>query len=238
MKHERAKRQLKEKHTNAQAGKPEAKIPAKAKHPDTLTIYEKPGDDPDATLAQAYLRPTVQAGCTVRAYNKGKDGSGPSLDPLIAELQTQVSLVDKGDLRRAEAMLMAQAHSLDAIFGNLARRAARNAGEYLGACDTFLRLALKAQSQCRATLETLATIKNPPTIFAKQANVTTGPQQVNNGLPALSRARETENLQSKLLEAHDGERLDASTANAASNTDSVLAPVGKVNGTEDAYRKG
>ena len=49
-------------------------------------------------------------------------------------------------------------------------------GEYLLATETYLRLALKAQSQCRATLETLAAIKNPPVIFAKQANVTTGPQ--------------------------------------------------------------
>lgn len=34
----------------------------------------------------------------------------------------------------------------------------------------------KAQSQCRATLETLAAIKNPPVIYAKQANISNGPQ--------------------------------------------------------------
>ena len=28
--------------------------------------------------------------------------------------------------------------------------------------DRYMRLALKAQAQCRATLETLATVKNPP----------------------------------------------------------------------------
>ena len=43
-----------------------------------------------------------------------------------------------------------------------------------------MRLALKAQGQCRATLETLATIKNPPVVFARQANIAQGPQQVNN----------------------------------------------------------
>ena len=59
-----------------------------------------------------------------------------------------------------------------------------------------LRLALKAQSQCRATVETLAEIKNPAVIYARQANVTTGPQQENNGVP--SRAREIETEQSKL----------------------------------------
>ena len=55
-----------------------------------------------------------------------------------------------------------------------------NTGEYLDATDRYMRLALKAQAQCRATVETLAEIKNPPTLFARQANIAHGPQQVNN----------------------------------------------------------
>jgi hypothetical protein len=38
-----------------------------------------------------------------------------------------------------------------------------------------MRLALKAQSQCRATLETLALINNVPVVFARQANVSRNP---------------------------------------------------------------
>jgi hypothetical protein len=57
-------------------------------------------------------------------------------------------------------------------------------------------MALRAQSQCRATLETLAAIKNPPIVYARQANVTTGPQQINNGV-ASPRAREIENEQTR-----------------------------------------
>jgi hypothetical protein len=53
--------------------------------------------------------------------------------------------------------------------------------DYMPNFEIFMRVALKAQSQCRATLETLAAIKNPPLVYAKQANVTTGPQQINNG---------------------------------------------------------
>ena len=45
--------------------------------------------------------------------------------------------------------------------------------------EGFMRLALQAQSQCRATLETLVAIKDPPVVCARQANITTGPQQVN-----------------------------------------------------------
>ena len=49
----------------------------------------------------------------------------------------------------------------------------------------YLRLALKAQSQCRATLATLAAVKNPqPVAFVRQANIAHGPQQVNNAAAA------------------------------------------------------
>jgi len=47
--------------------------------------------------------------------------------------------------------------------------------EYLGAAETDMRLALRSQSQSRATIETLATIKNPPTVYAKQVNLANGP---------------------------------------------------------------
>lgn len=88
-----------------------------------------------------------------------------------------------------KATLTEHAAALDAIFTELARRGALNLGEYLSASETYLRLALKAQSQCHATLETLAEIKNPhPVAFVQQANIAHGPQQVNNG--AESRAWE------------------------------------------------
>jgi hypothetical protein len=54
--------------------------------------------------------------------------------------------------------------------------------------DRFTRLALKAQGQCRATIETLALMKNPPTVFARQANIAHGPQQVD-GLRSDVRGR-------------------------------------------------
>jgi hypothetical protein len=52
--------------------------------------------------------------------------------------------VQSGDLSAVEATLTAQAAALNAIFSELARRAALNMGEYLPATETYLRLALKA----------------------------------------------------------------------------------------------
>ena len=86
-------------------------------------------------------------------------------------------------MKRQEAMLLMQAHTLDEIFNALAREAASNIGTNRPAVETCLKLALKSQSQCRTTLEALAAIKNPPVIFAKQANFASGHQQINNGLP-------------------------------------------------------
>jgi hypothetical protein len=111
-----------------------------------------------------------------------------------------------------------------------------NMGEYLNTAETYMRLALKAQSQCRATIETLALIKNPaPVAFVRQANIAAGPQQVNNAPQPRegSRARETENPQTKLLEAHDGQRLDTGATGTAGAANTPLETVGAIHGPQD-----
>jgi hypothetical protein len=85
-------------------------------------------------------------------------------------------------MARPEALLVAQAHTLNALFNHLTRLAYRNWDNF-DATERLLRLALKAQTQSRATVETLGNIKNPPTFIAQQANIAHGPQQVNNGEP-------------------------------------------------------
>ncbi len=162
----------------------------KKRDPGALVIPGQPGDDEATLLAQAVLRSSVRAAISVTQYVQGFGVSNLDLTALTEELAKQANAITAGDLGRSEAMLSAQAHTLDAIFNSMARRAALNANEYPGACDTFLRLALKAQSQCRATLETLAALKNPRSVaFVRQANIAAGPQQVNNG--SLAREIET-----------------------------------------------
>jgi hypothetical protein len=204
-----------------------------SKHGDKANTLQVVCSEADSgkVLAQTALRPTVQAAITLQQWSK-KFGE-LDLSHLVEELRTQATFANDGKLARGEAMLMTQAHTLDAIFNELARRAALNMGEYLNACETYLRLALKAQSQCRATLETLALMKNPPpTTFVRQANIANN-QQVNNGTPVAaeaSRARETEIQPNKLLERVDGERLDSGASATAVGTDPQLATVGTING--------
>ena len=108
-----------------------------------------------------------------------------------------------------------------------------NTKHSLDVVDRCLRLALKAQGQCRATLETLAALKNPPAaVFAQQANIAHGPQQVNNGVPAQDcerpvRMRAIRQLgQNELLEYQDGDRLDTGAAGAAGASGAAMATVG------------
>ena len=192
----------------------------------------KPDDTERVAIAQALSNPIIQAAITLRGYTKQQvEGD---LGALVKELAIQVKAVNDGDLGRAEEMLMVQAHTLDAIFNSLARRAAMNMGEYPDATDRYMRLALKAQSQCRATLETLAVIKNPPNVaFVKQANIAHN-QQVNNAPAIPSRAREIENPQNELLEAQPHERLDTGTAGATVGADSALETVGEIDRAANA----
>ena len=80
---------------------------------------------------------------------------------------------------------------------------------YINQFEANLKLALKAQNQCRMTLETLSNIKNPPVVYVKQANIAHGPQQINNGLPATHTA-ENQNQQNQLLTVDHGKTLDGS----------------------------
>jgi len=183
------------------------------------------GDSADR-MARIALNPAYLA---VLAIEKFGGFSGKWSSKMVAELERQVKAAQDGDLRRSEAMLVSQAHCLDAIFGRLVLKAAANSQTNLSAAETCMRLALKAQSQCRATIEALAEIKNPkPLAFVHQANIAQGPQQVNNGVDP-SRAREKENQQNKLLEFKDGERVDTRAESTTARSDSVLETVGTVN---------
>ena len=104
----------------------------------------------------------------------------------------------------------------------------------MGATDTYLRLALKAQGQCRATLETPTNIKKPrPMAFVKQANIAHGPQQVNNGNsepndPRVRAREKNENAQNELLtdtRATHGKPVDTRAKSKAGRSNPRVATV-------------
>ena len=127
-------------------------------------------------------------------------------------------------MSHAEQMLAAQATALQTLFVRLSERAMEQS--HMPNIEGFMRLALRAQSQCRTTLETLATIKNPPVIYAKQINQTTGPQQINNGTAAPSRKREIETETNKLSEGTHELLQDTRASGTTSGIDTTLETLG------------
>lgn len=177
--------------------------------------------------AIAALSPSVRNSFTAALFAQGALGNVQLFDALDV-MTERVSKANSGDLVALEATLTAQSVALDSIFNEMARRAALNVGEHLGATETYLRLAFKAQAQCRSTLQTLAEIKNPrPVAFvrAQQANISQGHQQVNNGVATAHARGESPNHANELLEVENGKRMDAGAPGQACGADPTMATV-------------
>ncbi len=135
-------------------------------------------------MSRAVMNPVTAHAALTQTFLGPISGGDLDQGAIMEALGDDVLAIKGGDLGSVERMLYAQATTLNGAFIDLAHRSCLNMRDYLPAAETFMRLALKAQSQCRATLETLATIKNPPVVYARQANFAAGPQQVNNGVAA------------------------------------------------------
>ncbi len=203
--------------------KPDGKHPSR---PDPMLLDRHP--PPGLSYSQFGAAMLVDGLCAhavvAREWARAPTGPRENMDltSTLERIEETARRVSAGDLSHAEAVLTAQTVTLNAMFANLACRATQTTNADL--FDRYLKLAFKAQSQCRATCETLALLKNPP-VFTRQANIASQ-QVVNNGtLVTASRARDSSTAQNGLLEAH-GERLDGGETDGASGRDTALAPVG------------
>lgn len=184
--------------------------------------------------ARAISEPEVKAASVIQDFQ----GDSLDINPLVDELRQQVADVQSGTLKRPEAMLVAQAHTLDALFSSLARRSNGNyqAG-HLDAAEKYLKLAFRAQAQAVRTIEALAELKNPrPVAFVRQANFAEN-QQVINGEPA--QAGQFEKQQSKLSAGGGHELLpNTRTPSLESATHPAMATVATLDRPEVARGQG
>ena len=192
-------------------------------------IVKNDNENKDKQIARLGLSTTVLNTSTVVAFTK-RETIEVNFQASLEVMREKVNRVKAGNLNGLEATLTAQTVSLDAIFNELARRAANNMNTNLPATESYLRLALKAQSQCARTIEVLAAMKNPPVLFAKQANISHGNQQVNNGsnlnsVHTPSHVEKTINPQNELLTKDNHATLDASRTTTPSRTDKTMATV-------------
>jgi hypothetical protein len=212
--------------------KPKNKLPAVRKE---LTLNAPDEESGIREYAKLMSSPEL-ASARVIIATEGSQGPGANLDTpaLVERLRGQATAIQSGDRALIESMLMNQAVSLQSLFAKLIERGMQS--ELMAHYEAHLRLALRAQAQCTRTLETLATIKNPPMVFAQQANIAQQ-QQVNNGVARDPlQAHNGDFLQNKLLECLPSERLDSRTTATPSGTYSELATVESVHRPEVGSR--
>ena len=190
--------------------------------PNDLKVTLQPGQTKEHQLAEIGL-----SACAVNAHTAALFAQGAfgkiGIGEAVAVMRAKAVKVETGDLSELEATLTAQAATLDAVFNEMARRAFMNLGQHLDATEKYMRLALKAQGQCRATAETLAEIKFPRSAtFIKQANIA-GQQQVNNGGPAAKNHSET------MIEAKN----HAETVTNKATSTRICAPEKTINPTNE-----
>jgi hypothetical protein len=185
-----------------------------------------------ARLARQLLRAEVAAARAVVAI-EGKGMATIDGTALVGALKRNTQDVHAGELEGVEAMLVNQAVSLQALFVRLTERA-MGQEDMMEHFTEFLRLALRAQAQSRATIEAIVTMKSPMVVFARQANIASGPQQVNNDLAHALATRETPKPQIELMDgATDGQWLDTRAPQKTVGVDFEMVPLDRIHGSEN-----
>lgn len=200
-------------------------VPVKVR---TLKLVRRDGETDEQALGRLSVSHGMDAAASISGYLPSCFADG-DINALADELTERTQAVQGADLASLESMLVAQAETLSTIFHATAQRAAVNVVHYPKAAETYLRLAMRAQAQCRATVQTLAEMKQPrPVAFVQQANIAHGHQQVNNGfLDPSSHARvHVKSAPNELLESGNGPWMDAGASCPAIGSDQALEAVG------------
>lgn len=178
-----------------------------------LEIFVENESEVPLATARQITDPRIASALIEVAVAKKLTGVELDLTKTRRVLLEAADKIKGGDLSDVESMLYSQASALNLMFAEMSRMALSNIynGQTFEGGKAYMGLALKAQNQSRMTLETLGNIKNPPIVYAKQANITNGPQQVNNGTAPRSPATEKEKPPSKVLEQIHEQRMDSGT---------------------------
>lgn len=211
----------------------------KAKEPNqqeaqTLIVKNQKGKSEERKLTEVLLSPTTLNAFTAETFI-ATSARALDLTEAVDIMKEKSDKIIAGDLSELESTLTAQVVSLNAIFNTLAKRSAQNMGNYLKSTEVYMRLALKAQAQCARTIEILATMKNPPIVYAKQANIAQGHQQINNN-PSHAHAEKNINSANELLSEDNNETLDTRGTVETSRLNQDLATLETIHGSQDTSR--
>lgn len=148
---------------------------------DSIRVKPREGESVDHATARELLDPSTRHSITVLPYigcSLGNTFPMPNAAEFSEAIKANAEQAEHGDLSFASRTLTAQALALDAIFGELSRRAALNMNNHLEAAERYFRLALKAQANSRATIEVLAKLHQPREQIVRHVHVNEGGQAI------------------------------------------------------------
>ncbi|MDC0435391.1 hypothetical protein OAM69_07130 [bacterium] len=146
----------------------------KPSKPKTI-IHAKPkgGEKSEVAVARTVSSPEFNGAYTNNLMNGAGSAlsDAPSLDAMIDFLEEACKNGDTG-----EKALTVQAITLDKLFNHMVQSAfSGNSAKPIHHIELWLKFALRAQSQCRATYEAISNIRHPRVQY-----VAGGHMQVNN----------------------------------------------------------
>ncbi len=147
----------------------------------SLTVEQTTDETGAQAMARKLMQPAFRNAAAASGFTAKLLGSKieqPGLADYADYVQLTTEKAAGGDIAMASHILAAQALTLDNMFTELARRTALNMGDYVNAAERYGRLALKAQSNCRATLEALAKLHQPREQTVRHVHVSEGGQAV------------------------------------------------------------
>ena len=196
---------------------------------DCLQVMEQEQKSREQQVAEISLNPITLNTNTARVFSSGVFGELAITESIEVVRKMTDAVVQGSNLNELEELLTTQAVALNGIFNYLALRAHTNIGHYPETVERYMKLALKAQSQCRSTIEAINEIKNPSSAtFVRQANIGNA-VQVNNGKPNLTsthagaRTGEKQTEPNKLLAADQPATLPTFTGGVINDLDSRKA---------------
>ena len=146
-----------------------------------VTVDALAGEGQAEAMARAMTIPYLRHGIVTQGIVKKMVGDLPG-EPDMANfgkaIRDEAERARNGDLTLASELLTAQALSLDSMFTEYVRRATMNMGDYPLAMERFAKLAMRAQANCRASLEALAKLHQPREQTVRHVHVNEGGQAV------------------------------------------------------------
>jgi len=121
-----------------------------------------------AAVAPVVRHAAVSKGFTDQFFT---DRGEVSVFDVAEALRLMCDKARKGSEDLTADILLSQAVTLDATFTDMLRRAGRNFGEYPEAAERYMRMAMKAQANCRVTLEALTKVQRGGEQIVKHVHV-------------------------------------------------------------------